>query len=104
MSEVETATAEPAIVRVPDNPIKLLELKDELEKDNAAITARISRANEQFATNTARLAKIDFRLGEFEAKGGGSMAAAAAGFIAEEEKRIAENQARISAMRAKYGL
>lgn len=63
----DTATAAPEtgekIFRVPDDPVALLELQDELTNENSNIEARIARATEQKATNIGRLAKIQEKLG-----------------------------------------
>lgn len=104
--ETNTATVETdseKIVRVPDNPIKLLELREELEADNTKIRERIARAQDQLATNTARLSKVNDRLTEFQNAGGGDMRKAAADFVAQEEAKILETQKRMSDLRAKFG-
>ena len=104
--ETNTATVEAdseKIVRVPDNPIKLLELREELQADNQKIHERIARAQDQLATNTARLAKVNERLAEFEAKGGGDMKSAAAEFVKQEESKISETLKRMQDLRSKFG-
>lgn len=50
------------IFRVPDDPVALFELQDELNNDNINIDARIARATEQKNTNNGRLAKIKEKL------------------------------------------
>lgn len=104
--ETNTATVETdgeKIIRVPDNPIKLLELREELEADNTKIRERIARAQDQLATNTARLSKINDRLTKFENSGGGDMRKAAADFVAQEEAKVVETQKRMAEIRAKFG-
>ena len=100
----ETAVVTEAIVRVPDNPVELLALKEELEGDLVKIGGRIDRAVEQKNKAEQRLAKVNFRLDDFQKNGGGDMAKAAASFIASEEERIVKEQARMAALRARFGL
>ena len=65
----ETGTATAAcetgekIFRVPDDPVALFELQEELNAENISIDARIARATEQKNTNNGRLAKISEKLG-----------------------------------------
>lgn len=106
----ETTTTIPAtadnsekIVRVPDNPIKLLELREELTAEIENVRSRIARAQDQLTTLTSRISKVNDRLAEFEAKGGGDMRKAAADFVAQEEAKILETQKRMADLRTKFG-
>lgn len=50
------------IFRVPDDPGELLDLQEELTKENANIDARITRAVDQKNNNIGRLARIQEKL------------------------------------------
>lgn len=98
MTDTATAAVEGAdkIFRVPDDPVALLELQDELTQDNVNIDARIARATEQKSTNMGRLGKIQEKLGTLN--------------VADEKvkavvaNRVSSLEATIANLKAKFSL
>lgn len=93
----DSAVAESPIVRTPNSPIELLELKSELEKKIGNARKRAVRANHQVEVFERRLVSVSEKLGNFATAGGGDLKAAAT-------KHIEDMQKRMDAIRAQFGL
>ena len=89
-------TTEEKIVRLPQNAADLITLRRELQGEIADILERINRAQTQLAQKRNRLAKVDERIEEEKAAG--------TNFAEAAKKKIAEEEARIAAMKAEFGL
>lgn len=109
MSDTETAVVDTeadaeSIVRVPQNPVELLELQEELKKERVKIVNRIARAEEQLSNTDARLSKVNQRLNEFQATGGGDLSKAASEYVTARAKKLEAEMASLSALRAKFNI
>ena len=89
-------SAEEKIVRLPQNAADLITLRRELQSEIADILERRNRADVQLAQKRNRLTKVDERIAEEKAAG--------TDFAQAAKKKIAEEEARIAAMKAEFGL